>query len=174
MSLIDNKKEYFVKEGTCFFRLSTSTNLLPYMFFGFHAFAAHSSESQNRKMQVWKTKKNFKVLYAVKKYEFENQLNEYRISSLADIYLEKYPNTSNNIDYLTVKKVDNEIRRNLLNILKSENIFGWVTSVEDTNYMELFLFGDIVSQLIEFKGFTNNEIDRKLYDYDYFNKSNIV
>lgn len=173
MSVIESKKEYFVKQGTCFFRQSITTNIIPYMFFGFNAYATYSSESPNKKIQVWKTVKDFSILYAVKEYERENQMNEYRISSLPDIYLKKYPDIDKP-DYIDIKRYDNQIRRNLLDILKSENFFGWTTSVENTVNMELFLFGDIISQLIKFEGYTNNEDDRKLYDYDFFSKSNII
>lgn len=171
MSFIGNKNEYFVKEGTCFFRQAVTTNIIPYMFFGFNAYATFSSESPNKNIQVWKTLKDFSTLYAVKEYERENQLNEARISSLPDIYFKKY---NEKVDYLDIKRYNNQLRRNLLKILHEENYLGWTTSVENTFNMELFLFGNTIPTLMKFMGYTDNVLDSKLYDYDYFSKSNII
>ncbi|HRG01275.1 MAG TPA: hypothetical protein PKZ75_09175 [Bacteroidia bacterium] len=173
MSIIENKKEYFVKADTYFFRRALTTGYEPDMFFGFNADATSSSErASNEKIQIWKTIKSFSVLYAVSKYERENMSNEYRISSLSDIYLKKYP-TETDVDYLNIKKYDSPVRRKLLDILNSASFFGWVTSVENKIDMELFLFGNEKNRLIEFLGFADTS-DEKLHDYNYFRKSNII
>ena len=172
MSYIDNKKEYFVKAGTYFFRRALITGYESCMFFGFNVAATSSSDrAPNEKVQIWQTINDFSVLYAVSKYQNEHRSNEYRISSLPDIYIKKYPNIPK-VDFLDIKR-DTIERKKLLEILIKENVFGWVTSVENTVVMELFLFGDNISKLIEFKGYAK-ETDDKIHDYQYFTKSNII
>lgn len=175
VKIIENKKEYLVKKNTYFFRRAETTNIFPNMFFGFSAAATASSKFHNGNIQVWKTLSDFSVLYAVKKYLNENHpIYEMRYSSLPDIYLKKYSDNLGEMPYLSVKKEDNQTRNNLLAVLKAENVFGWVTSLEDKHEMELFLFDTQISQLIKFQGYTDYSIDLKLDDKDYFSKSNII
>ena len=167
-------KTYEVKKGDCLFRKADVTDVLQSMFFGFSVYAIGSSNSKSDKIQVWQVRENFSPLYAIKHYEREGLKTEHRISSLPDIYLEQYP-TDKGADYLTIKNYHNNVRRkNLIDILLTKKVESWVTSVENTFYMELFIFGSIEKNktLVEFKGYAKKNI-KGLYDWDYFNKTRI-
>jgi hypothetical protein len=167
-------KTYELKKGDYLFRKADVTDVLQSMFFGFSVYDIGSSNSKSDKIQVWQVRENFLPMYAIKHYEREGTITEHRISSLPDIYLEKYP-TDKGADYLTIKNYSNNVRRkNLIDILLTKKVESWVTSVENTFCMELFIFGGVEKNkaVVEFKGYAKKDV-RGLYDFDYFDKTRI-
>lgn len=164
---------YRIIKGDYLFRTANTTDVFDQMFFGFSANATLSSDSENKKIQLWQVQSDILPLYAVKHYKNEGKINEHKISFLPDIYKEKHP-TDMDADFLTIKKFWNNPKRKLLTtLLLDMGIENWVTSVEDTYDMEVFLFGGSKKNfsLVKFVGYAKE--DRKLYEYNYFDKARI-
>ena len=167
-------KQYYIKKGTLLFRLSSTNDYQPMMFFGFSSVGALSSDCEDRRIKIWEVLQDFSLFYAIKQYTNEGSIFENRISILYDMYIEKYPNEKGKIKPLSVKQ-DKDKLNNLVEVLHEKGINGWVTSVEDKYDMELFLFEDIskMATLFKFCGLAN-ENDPKLHEYDFFSKNNIM
>ena len=93
-------------------------------------------------------------------------------SSIVDIYKKYFPEEKDsNISRLEIKNDDLKKRQKLIDKFKKDNIFGWVTSVDDMESLEFFIFDtdENKNKNLKFiKNYHNN--DNSIYDYDSTNK----
>lgn len=174
MNLIDKYGYYRIKKGTILFRKAINTNIYNEMFFGFSVYSTSSSSVKTDEIQIWEIKKDINVFFMIKDYS----INHKKISSIVDIYNFLYPdNKLNSNDDIYIKQNIN-VRTELINELKKLDIKSWVSSVENKDEMELFLFSsiDLHSEMIQFiKSIKiNNKVFDNYYKIESFKIENIL
>lgn len=92
----------------------------------------------NKSIQVWKTKKDIKVLFLVDHINHHSWTS----SALPQLYKTLFPNDKNiNLNYLDIKRMPTGRRNKLVRKLFDEyQISGWLTSLENKVELEVCLF----------------------------------
>ncbi len=164
MNFIQKYGYCLIPEGTILIRTGKNYKYNGCMFFGLDRLGGCSIRQDDAFPQVWRVMKSFIVLFMVDHVTRVPNV----ISSIVDIYNTYYPDE--NVDDLDIKQRDLQKRNKLLNILKSEEIIGWLSSLENNYVLEICLFPDtkifesLISPLPDF------DVD----DYSYHNALNDI
>ncbi len=124
------------------------------MFFATKSWVARAFQRDN--IQVWKTKKEIRLLFLVESLENRSWVK----SNLPQLYKQLFPlEKQENIDDLDIKHFDHERRDKLVNKLFQEHkISGWLSSLEDRIEIEVCLFNsENIASLIEHVDTTNGD-----------------
>lgn len=153
-----------IPEGTILIRSGLDYEYPGCMFFGLDALVGCYSRQNNEAPQVWRTKKNFEVLFMVDHVTSVPCV----ISSIVDIYTMYYP--VEDVDGLDIKQRDLTKRNKLFDILKKDGISGWLSSLENMYPLEICLFPN--REVFELLIGPVQEFD--MSDYDYHNALNDI
>jgi hypothetical protein len=145
--------------GTILFNSSKEVGPLTYRFFGLKLFVAQVFHQYDRRLLAYRVKKEFEVLFMLKEL---SQSGRYT-SSGDEIFRKYFPDYPALVDDLSIKQ-DLKQRTKMIEILDSQNIVGWLNSLENKKELEIFIFGDnqMLENLIE--PITLQEEDYRYYD----------
>jgi hypothetical protein len=139
------------------------------MFFAFTPYETFTCKYPTEYIQLWETLNQIQVLYMISKSENNRKQKK---SSIVDIYKKYFPKEKDsNISRLEIKNDDLKKRQKLIDKLKKDNIFGWVTSVDDMESLEFFIFDTDENKNKNLKFIKNyHNTDNSMYKYDSTNK----
>jgi hypothetical protein len=137
-------KQILIPKDTRFFRKFSDTDIHELMFFGF-CYVGASSNHTDVPLQLWRTKTEILGNYIVEHISKSNHKKS-GLPKLFSLFDGKECD-----DFLWPKHHNNPNRSKFLEYLKTNGISNWITSVEESYSMELCLFTDDNSALIEFE-----------------------
>jgi hypothetical protein len=162
MTLYDNYGHCVIPAGTKLYKGGEPNDYDGCIFFALQKYVATVFPKNSGKIQIWSVKQDIKLLFMVQ------QLNHssWSKSSIVNIYKEYYP-YEKGLNDLDIKHQDLKKRDKFIDKLKAENIFGWLSSIEDKVELEVCLFHDSqeLDQLIQLE----KVIDKANYEFDYIN-----
>ncbi len=138
MSILKNYRTCVLPKGIKLFRKALTTDFYETMFFAFSPFETFNALHSTEFIQLWKTTNDIEVLYMVKNVENNKKFKKSAIVEIYNYYFPEDEKKSN--EYLILKKEDTFERRKLICKLRENNIFGWVTSVDNRISLEFFTF----------------------------------
>ncbi|MFZ9955701.1 MAG: hypothetical protein ACO3E1_06210 [Flavobacteriales bacterium] len=141
-----------IPKNTLLFRGYDNDSFEDCMFFATKYFVA---KGFNERVQVWKTKKEMKVLFLVQNIDDAS----IPYSSLTDIFNQLFPEEANtNFNDLDIKQNCNRRERLVKYLFNNCDVRGWFTSVEDgQEHIELCLFDSCsIAQHLSFYGIFKN------------------
>lgn len=156
-------EEYLIEKGTKLYRRFEDNQIYAEMFFGFCPYGTYSSFHNQESIQLWITKSDIKGNLMLLDIDNKNRLK----SSIIEIY--KSFNSNDITDIIDLKKFGDK-RNDLITYFKKQEIYNWISSVEDKHEMELFLFSDEQknSRLVEYLTQLDSNLDfEKLNSFDY-------
>ena len=134
-----------IPKGILLYRKGDNNNLNSCIYLSLQSFAS-SSLPQNIDIQIWKTKKDFQLLFMI------SEINEVSnpFSSITEIYINHISNEITSLSDLDIK-LDLENRNKIIAFLQNDNILGWFSSIEDTkSKLEICLFPKDFSTISEY------------------------
>ncbi len=159
MSLLNKYGECIIPKGTQLYRGGITTTFDNEMFFGLKKYVAGVFDTNQ--IQIWRTKQNIKVLFMVLELDYLSKAK----SAIVDIYTEYFQCSQHNeIDDLSIKTCQQK-REKFINYLKSENIIGWLSSLENKVELEICLFPDKqdFQQIIELEQIISRDNEQHNY-----------
>lgn len=138
MSVLKNYRTCVLPKGIKLFRKAVTTDFYETMFFAFSPFETFNAIHSTEFIQLWETTNDIEVLYMVKNVENNKKFKKSAIVEIYNYYFPEDEKKSN--EYLILKKEDTFERRKLISKLRENNIFGWVTSVDNRISLEFFTF----------------------------------
>jgi hypothetical protein len=100
-------------------------------------FVAIAFHQQGRQLLAYRVKKEFDVLFMLKELSPSGRY----ISSGDDIFKEYYPDYQGIVDDISIKQ-DLKLRNKMIKILQSQDLHGWLNSLENKRELEIFIFGN--------------------------------
>lgn len=136
MSLREKYGYCLIPKGTILLRNGNDYSLKECIFFGLNCLVVNCQE-KDPKPQVWQTIDDIVLLFMVSHVSRQARA----ISSIVEIYQMRFPEETGITD-LDIKQIDFERRGKLIQMLKEEQIIGWLSSFEDNQQLEICLFPD--------------------------------
>lgn len=173
MKLYEEYGICIIPKGTKLFRKALTSDFFDTMFFAFTPYETFTCKHPTEYIQLWETLNQIQVLYMISKSENNRKQKK---SSIVDIYKIYFPEEKySNISRLEIKNDDLKKRDKLIDKFKRDNIFGWVTSVDDMESLEFFSFDTDENKNKNLKFIKNyHNKDNSIYDYDSTNKLIII
>jgi hypothetical protein len=125
-----------IPSGTILFNSSQEKELHTCLFLGLKRYVAGAFHSSGRNLFGYRVKKEFEVLFMLKEL---SQSGRYT-SSGDEIFRKYFPKYPGLVDDLSIKQ-DIKLRAKMIEILDSQNIIGWLNSLENKKELEIFIFG---------------------------------
>lgn len=135
MRLIDKYGYCVIPKGTILLRSGKNEGFIDCMYFGLDDLVG--GNSRRGEIQVWQVLYDLTLLFMVSHVT----RRAWVISSIVEIYQSEYPE-ERNINDLDIKQRDLTKRKKLIDLLKKEEIIGWLSSLEDNPALEICLFPD--------------------------------
>ena len=135
MQLIEKYGYCVIPKGTILLRSGETTEFSDCMFFGLDDMVGGCFGRENR--QVWEVLQDLKILFMVSHVTQRSWV----ISSIVEIYQSVYLEEKE-LDDLDIKQRDLTKREKLIEILKGQEIIGWLSSLENNPALEICLFPD--------------------------------
>jgi len=162
MNLYDKYGHCIIPAGTKLYKGGEPNDYEGCIFFGLQKYVATAFQNNTNKIQIWSVKRDIKLLFMVQKLNRSGWAK----SSIVEIYKKYYPSETE-LNDLDIKHRDHQKRDKFIDKLKAENIFGWLSSLEDKVDLEICLFHDKqeLDQLIELEKVIEKDND----EFDYLN-----